>query len=183
MLGTVQECRTSAAVIKVRTWEFIGTTLRLSTSKSRNILFSISLDGIMYESNSTLLKSEYSYDQYHWCPTVLIVIEGLYTSSRRYKSRIEGSPIKIKIKLGTMVQNNSSSWDSSIYWSILVLNIVENRLNPTIEMIRIRIVRVWSWKKINCSIKGEEAFWNPRAAHVAISKRNKFHIWILSSPH
>jgi hypothetical protein len=39
----------------------------------------------MYESNSTasrssLTKSEYSYDQYHWCPTTLTVIVGEITS-------------------------------------------------------------------------------------------------------
>jgi len=42
-------------------------------------------------------------------------------------------------------------------WSILVLKIVENKLNPTIETIKIKIVSVWSWKKINCSIKGEDS--------------------------
>jgi hypothetical protein len=55
---------------------------------------------------------------------------------------MEGKPIKIKINLGTIVQNNSNSWDSSMYWSMFALNIVENKLNPTIEIIRIRIVKV-----------------------------------------
>jgi hypothetical protein len=114
ILGTVQECKTSAAVIKVRIWEVIGTTVRLSTSNRRKIDVVPSLEGIIYASNSILLKSEYSYDQYHWCPIVLMVIAGLYTSSKRYKIRMDGSPIKIKIKLGTMVQNNSRPWDSSI---------------------------------------------------------------------
>jgi hypothetical protein len=36
-----------------------------------------------------------------------MVIEGEYTSSRRYRRRIEGIPIKIKIKVGEIVQNNS----------------------------------------------------------------------------
>lgn len=99
------------------------------------------------------------------------MIAGLYTSSNRYNSRIDGSPIKIKINLGIIVQNNSNLWDSIICWSILVLNMVENKLNPTIEIIKIRIVNVWSWKKINCSMRGEEAFWNPKAAQVAIFKR------------
>lgn len=30
------------------------------------------------------VKSEYSYLQYHWCPTVLIVSDGVFTSSVRY---------------------------------------------------------------------------------------------------
>jgi len=113
----------------------------------------------------------------------LIVNVGLYTSSKRYKRRIEGSPIKIKIKLGTIVQKSSSPCDSSICWSMFVLNKVEHRLNPTIEMIRIKIVRVWSWKKINCSIKGDEAFWKPIADHEAISKGKIFHERILNPWH
>ena len=75
------------------------------------------------------------------------------------------------MNLGTIVQNNSNSWDSNIYWSILILKIVENKLNLTIVIIKIKIVIVWSWKKINCSIRGDEAFWNPNAAQVAISNK------------
>lgn len=70
-----------------------------------------------------------------------------------------------------MVQNNSSSCDSYMYWSMFELNNVDIKLNPTIEMIKIIIVRVWSWKKINCSIKGDAAFWNPKEAHDGILKR------------
>jgi hypothetical protein len=33
--------------------------------------------GTMYESNSSFVKSEYSYLQYHWCPTALSVRAGL----------------------------------------------------------------------------------------------------------
>lgn len=87
------------------------------------------------------------------------------------------------MNLGTIVQNNSNSWDSIIYWSILVLKIVEIRLNATIEIIKIKIVRVWLWKNINCSISGEAAFWNPREAQDGISKGNLIHIWNLTSLH
>lgn len=59
--GIVQECKTSAAVTKIRIWEFIGTITRLSTSNNRNSSFFNSFVGIIYESNSILLlKSEYS---------------------------------------------------------------------------------------------------------------------------
>jgi hypothetical protein len=57
-LGTVHECRTSAAVTMIRMCEFIGSVTRLSVSKSRNPL--ISSCGIIYASNSTFVKSEYS---------------------------------------------------------------------------------------------------------------------------
>lgn len=56
---------------------------RLLTSRSRNCELVISFWGIMNESNSILLKSEYSYDQYHWCPIVFRVIDGILISSRR----------------------------------------------------------------------------------------------------
>ena len=83
MEGTVQEWITSAADTKSRIWVLNGIIVRLSTSKRRRSDIFNSLEGIMYESNSTLGKSEYSYDQYHWCPIVLIVIAGVFTSSRR----------------------------------------------------------------------------------------------------
>jgi len=76
------------------------------------------------------------------------------------------------MKLGIIVQNSSSLCDSNMCWSIFGLKIVVNKLNATIEIIKIKIVREWSWKKINCSIRGEEAFWKPRLAQVGISKRN-----------
>lgn len=78
--GTVQEWITSADEIKNLMWELKGSTIRLSTSSKRNELFFISWEGIMKESNS-MLKSENSYDQYHWCPIILTVIEGEKDSS------------------------------------------------------------------------------------------------------
>ena len=39
---------------------------------------------------------------------------------------------------------------------------------PTNEVIKIKIIIVWSWKKINCSIRGEALSWRPKYAHVAI---------------
>jgi len=61
--------------------------VRLSTSNSRNINESNSLEWIMYESNSIWLdflidqKSVYSYLQYHWWPKTLIVIDESIDSS------------------------------------------------------------------------------------------------------
>lgn len=59
-LGIVHEWSTSAAVINIRIWEFMGIIVRVSTSKSRVILFLMSLEGNKNESNSILIKSEYS---------------------------------------------------------------------------------------------------------------------------
>ena len=60
MAGMVHECRTSAAVIRVRIWELKGMTVWLSVSRRRVFKFLSSLDGIIYESNSRFIKSEYS---------------------------------------------------------------------------------------------------------------------------
>ena len=85
--GTVHEWSTSADEIKTRMWVLKGTTVRLSTSSNRKFLTSISVSGIMYESNSNassdpiLQKSVYSYLQYHWCPSALIVSDASTESS------------------------------------------------------------------------------------------------------
>jgi hypothetical protein len=59
-LGTVHACSTSAAVTISRIGEFIGSTTRLSVSNSRNVLSCESSCCVMYESNSSFVKSEYS---------------------------------------------------------------------------------------------------------------------------
>jgi hypothetical protein len=63
-LGTVHECKTSAAVTIIRINEFIGNVVWLSVSNRRNIFFSCVSWGVIYESNSTFVKSEYLYLQY-----------------------------------------------------------------------------------------------------------------------
>ena len=83
MEGMVHEWITSAAETKRRICVLKGIIVRLSTSRRRNSDDFRSDEGIIYESNSILGKSEYSYDQYHWWPIVLIVIAGVFTSSNR----------------------------------------------------------------------------------------------------
>jgi hypothetical protein len=71
-------------------------------------------------------------------------MDGWNTSSSKYSSLIEGSPIKIRMKAGTMVQNNSRGWDSMVCLLRSLLLTMENILNPTILVIKIRIVIAWS---------------------------------------
>jgi len=40
-------------------------------------------------------------------------------------------------------------------------------------VIRVKIVIMWSWKKINSSINGEQAFWKLKDEKVGISKGTK----------
>lgn len=94
---------TSAAETNMRISIFIGNTIRLSTSSSRNCPVSKSRGLIIYESNSILQKSVYSYLQYHWCPMALTVTPGSTISSVRYKSCKEESvdPKKIVVTTGS----------------------------------------------------------------------------------
>ena len=59
-LGTAHECKTFAAVTIIRTGEFTGNTTRLFVSRSRNVLICWSSCCTLYESNSSVMKSEYS---------------------------------------------------------------------------------------------------------------------------
>jgi len=43
-------------------------------------------------------------------------------------------------------------------------------------MLQYKYLRLGSWKNISCSIRGEAAFWNPIAIHVAISKGNSISV-------
>lgn len=144
--GIVHEWRTSAAVTIIRIWELNGITIRLSTSKRRKLKVFISLIGVIYESNSKFLKSEYSYDQYHWCPIVLIEIKGLLISSSKYNSRNDGRAIKINVMAGRIVQINSIVCPSK---RNRLFNLLKKSLDikyPTITVIITKIINVWSWK-------------------------------------
>lgn len=61
------------------------------------------------------MKSESSYDQYHWCPIDFTETRGLFTSSRRYSSRRDGRAIKIKVTAGNTVHTSSIVCPSSRY--------------------------------------------------------------------
>jgi hypothetical protein len=57
--------------------EFIGSVVRLSASNRRNTFCCCVSCGVTYESNSTFVKSKYSYLQYHWCPVAFCIRAGL----------------------------------------------------------------------------------------------------------
>lgn len=126
--GIVHEWITSAAETNKRIWVLKGMTVRLSTSRRRKSSFLISADGIMYASNSILGKSEYSYDQYHWWPIVLIVIAGVFTSSSRYNARNEGRAMKTKINAGMIVQINSIICPSYSFTFVNLFKIIVTRM-------------------------------------------------------
>ena len=81
----------------------------------------------MYESNSSFLKSDYSYLQYHWCPTVFSVITGLWISSIKYCSRRDGIAVNTKMTAGAIVQIVSIICPSKmnhivcLLWIILII--------------------------------------------------------------
>ena len=64
---------------------------------------------------------------------------------------------------------------------------LKNKVNiiyPTKVVMRIKIIIAWSWKKINCSIRGEALSCKPKNPHVAIFYGNIwFHNKILNLIH
>lgn len=106
----------------------------------------------------------------------MIVIIGLLFSSNKYKSLREGRAIKIKIILGKIVQINSIICSSI---KNRLVNLLKNKLIIKYEIkiiINNKINRVKSWKKIICSIIGDELFWKFKFDQVAISKKRNIFI-------
>lgn len=97
--GRAHEWITSDLVAINRTWLLIGIIILLSVSNRRLIWYG-EVKGNIYESKDRSGKSEYSYDQNHWCPVVLIVRSGVNGSSRRYKACSEGRAIVSRIITG-----------------------------------------------------------------------------------
>lgn len=107
-----------------------------------------------------LIKSEYSYLQYHWWPMHLIVTLFKWFSSVIYRIFKEGIAINIKINIGEIVQIISirCPWSKNRLVILLkIRKIIENRI---IDVIKIKIIIVKSWKKIISSEVGELAFCN-----------------------
>ena len=131
-LGIVHAWITSAEVTIVRISLFIGRTVRWSTSSSRISPFSRSLVGFINASNlRAVVRSEYSYSQYHWWPMALIVIRGLFTSSIMYRSRRDGTASTTKISAGTMVQIVSIACASRMYRAVSLLRITDSIAKDT----------------------------------------------------
>lgn len=100
---------------------------------------------------------------------VFKVKSGVFTSSNKYSNRSDGRAIKIKMIPGKIVQIVSISCPCkrNRFVYLFIINIIN--MYKTNDKIIVKIRRVWSWKKISCSIKGEALFWNNRLALVAIS--------------
>lgn len=73
-----------------------------------------------------------------------------------------------------MVQITSINWFSRRKRLVSLLKNVVVRRYPTKTVIVIRIIIAWSWKKVNCSIRGEALFWRPRLFQNDISKENTY---------
>lgn len=102
----------------------------------------------------------------------LIEIIGFLTSSIIYSKRRLGSAIKISVIAGRIVQIISINCPSNRYrWINLLKSILINICLTKIVII-IRINSVWSWKNINCSIRGEALSWRIIVFQVEISKKS-----------
>lgn len=161
--GIVHEWITSFDVTIIRIGVLIGSIRWLEVSINRIIylLFNVELKMLFF-------MFEYSYLQNHWNAIVLIDMIGWVISSIMYKVLRDGIAIKINIRAGREVQNNSISCASK-----------KNRLKELFNIeidIKCRVIKVtitkmiieWSWKKIRCSINGEFLFWNEILDQVGI---------------
>jgi len=93
---------------------------------------------------SVIVKEEYSYDQYHWCPVALIETRGFFVSSIMYKVFSEGMAIKINMIDGRMVQMVSISCPSVTYLLKILLFIIEMSKYKVKIVIRVKIIIAWS---------------------------------------
>lgn len=116
-----------------------------------------------------LAKSEYSYDQYHWCPMHFIEIEGLAVSSIRYKAFIEGRAIKINMIDGIIVHTVSISCPSDKNLLNFLLFFEAMIIYRVIVVILTSTIIEWSWKNNNCSMILEFLSWNEILVHVGIT--------------
>lgn len=80
--------------------------------------------------------------------------------------------MKIRVTAGKIVQMISIVWPSSKNRLINLLKNNENINCPTKTVIITKINNVWSWKKDNCSIKGDALSWREINFHVVISKKS-----------
>lgn len=176
--GIVHEWITSIDEVRIRIGKLNGRIHRLSVSSSRNSFNFRSLEGIIYELNSMSIKSEYSYLQYHWWPIHLIVILLWLFSSEIYKIFKEGIAMNIKIIIGEIVQIISIKCPWSKNRLVILLKskkIIENKI---IEVIKIKIIIVKSWKKIINSEEGELAFCKEINQVLIFNKRIYFSLYI-----
>lgn len=153
--GIVHEWITSDDETIIRVCVSAGNINRLSVSISRIIFF---LFFFIYDSNSIFVLSEYSYDQYHWCPIAFTVIDGLIISSIRYRIFNDGKAIIINKIAGIIVQIVSVNWFSSRFRFDNLFIMVDAIIIITAVVIDKMIIMVWSWKKISCSIIGLALF-------------------------
>ena len=130
---------TSVDVTMFRILVFVGIIMISLVFIKRNIFeFSIKL------SVSMLFREEYSYDQNHWWPEVLIVILGILVSSIKYNVFRDGMAINTSIKAGKTVQIVSISCPSIMNLLNDFLTIIEIIKYSVRMVIRVRMIIAWS---------------------------------------
>lgn len=82
-----------------------------------------------------------------------------------------------------MVQIISVGWFSIRFRFENLFLRIEYIIYITIVVIEIKIIMVWSWKKISCSMIGLALFIEFNFIHEVISKEIFFYEWILNSWH
>ena len=94
------------------------------------------------------VKSEYSYLQYHWCPTVLIVSDGVFNSSVRYSKCRDGTARNTRVTAGKIVHTVSICWASITIRDENLFSINIIRVYVTTDVTSTRITSAWSWNEV-----------------------------------
>jgi hypothetical protein len=114
------------------------------------------------------VKSEYSYLQYHWCPTAFRVIVGLWISCIRYRSHRVGIAMNTRMIAGAIVHVVSISCPSNMNRLVCLFQIRVIIMYITVVTIISIIISAWSWKKISCSMMGDAPSCSLMFSHVVI---------------
>jgi len=117
-----------------------------------------------------LVKSSYSYFQYHWCPITLIVSSGFSASSIRYSNCRDGIARNIKIILGIIVQISSLLCASFIFRFMSLFKSIKSSEYLIMIIIINMVIITESWKYVNIDIVGEIGSWESSWVQYLISK-------------
>lgn len=94
------------------------------------------------------MKSEYSYLQYHWCPTVLIVRDGVLISSVKYRRCRDGTAKNTRVTAGRIVHTVSICWASISVREVNLFSISIVSVYVTTDVTKTRITSAWSWNEV-----------------------------------
>ena len=74
---------------------------------------------------------------------------GREDSSSKYSKRKDGKATKRRIDNGAIVHTDSTVWFSKSERLVDIFKIIDTNQRPTKQIIKVKIMRMWSWKNSN----------------------------------